>query len=109
MKQLSCATALFVAGLAGSTAHAAASAEQKCQAARVKAAGAYALCQQQALAKWLTTFFDSGVFEAATSKCRVKYTRTWAELQKKGALSGSSCIGARFTDSGTTVILSRTT
>jgi len=105
-QQTLCAVILFVGGFVASAAHAAATAEQKCQAERAKAAGAYALCQQQAQAKLQTTKFENFDFQkfwAAGSKCRVKYTGTWAKLQGKRALAGSSCIGARFTDNGTTV------
>jgi hypothetical protein len=90
--------ALFVAGLVASAAHAAATAEQACQAERAKAVGAYALCQQQTQAK-LQTAPDYDLL-AGVSQCRVKCTRTWAKLQKKGTLAGSSCTAARFVDDG---------
>lgn len=100
-----CAT-LLGAGMA----QAAAPPEAKCQAERAKAAGAYASCQQQAGAKIYSAFsITSGYadkdvvkFEAAVSKCRVKYTDTWAKLQAKAPLAGSSCTAARFVDNGTT-------
>ena len=93
---VACATLLCTG-----TAHAATTAEGKCQAERAKAAGAYALFEQEAQAKgWTSGSYD---FQKGVSKCRVTYTGTWAKLQKKGALAGSSCVGARFTDNGTTV------
>jgi hypothetical protein len=70
--------------------------EQKCQAARAKAAGAYAACQQNVQAKSQRS--PSYNVEKWVSKCRVKYTGTWAKLQAKAALAGSLCTAARFVD-----------
>ncbi|MFI5364319.1 MAG: hypothetical protein ACHQ4J_01725 [Candidatus Binatia bacterium] len=92
-----CAT-LLCAGMA----HAAATAEQQCQAERAKAAGAYASCQQKAQARFWTSASPTPS-QNWFSKCRVKYAGTWAKLQGKGALAGSSCTAARFVDNGSTV------
>ncbi len=101
MTKLSVTIAACATLLCAATALAAATAEQKCQAERAKAAGPYALCQQQAQAKSQTS--PSYDFEKGVSKCRVTYTSTWAKLQAKGALAGSSCLGIRFTNNGTAV------
>jgi len=93
--------------LGAGAAHAAASPEQKCQAERAKAAGAYAACEQQAVAKWYTSKFqepDAAKFWTAASKCRVKYASTWAKLQAKAALAGSSCTAPRFVDNGNSTV-----
>ena len=89
--------------LGAGTAHTATSPEDKCQAERAKAAGTCAACEQQAVAKYYTSKqaeADFSKLEAALSKCRVKYTSTWAKLQAKAALAGSSCTAPRFVDNG---------
>lgn len=103
MNRISIAVAVGCAVILGAgmaQAKAKATAEQKCQAERAKAAGTYASCQQQAQAKLQTTGFDFTKFEAAASKCRVKYAGTWAKLQAKAGLKGSSCAAARFVANG---------
>jgi len=95
--------ATLVAGtllVPASATHAAGTPEQTCQQGLYRAAAQYSACQQKALAK----FFGGGAYnklQAATSKCRVKYTSTWPKLQAKAP--GSTCDTTRFTDNGTTV------
>ncbi len=94
------AAALTLGGL--TTAHAKApaptpTAEDLCQAARAKAAGLYAACQQNAQSKWQLKA-DQPKFLATSSKCRVKYVATWAKLQAR--LPTTSCAAARFVDNG---------
>lgn len=98
MKQSLCVVILFVEGLVANVAHGAATAEQKCQAERSKATGTYASCQQKAQAMWQTNGSDFAKLQNAASRCRVKYNATWAKLQKKATLAGSSCTAARFVD-----------
>ncbi len=74
-------------------------AEDLCQAARAKAAGQYAACQQSAQSKWQLKA-DQPKFLSASSKCHVKYAHTWVVLQGKAGLTGSSCDAShdRFVD-----------
>jgi hypothetical protein len=69
--------------------------EQQCQKGRYGAAAKYAQCQYNAFG----AFFAGGdfmTFQAALSKCRGKYTSTWATLEKKAAGTGSTCDSARL-------------
>lgn len=97
--------ALTLGGL--TTAHAKApvptpTAEESCQAARAKAAGLYAACQQNAQSKWQLKadqpLTAQPKFLASSSKCRVKYVATWAKLQAR--LPATSCAAPRFVDNG---------
>ena len=67
--------------------------EADCISARYSAAGKYAGCEAKAAAK--------GFADAAFLKCRQKYAATWTKLGTK--YPGTSCVGARFTDNGSTV------
>ena len=84
--------------LASATAARAATPEEKCQQGRYKAAARYNSCQQKAMAK----FYNQGSqhpdekLQARLSKCRVKYTDTWAKLQRKASGSGAACIHQRY-------------
>jgi len=75
------------------TAQAAHSDEAGCIAARYSAAGKYEGCEAKAAAK--------GFDEAALMKCRQKYAAAWTKLGTK--YPGTSCVGARFTDNGSTI------
>ena len=77
--------------------------EQKCQKGRFSAAGKYAQCQDNAMAKFFARG-DAGAMETALSKCRVKYTDTWAKLVKQAAGTGASCESTRFIDNGDTSV-----
>ena len=90
---------LFLAMLLVSvTAQAAGTPEQTCQKGRYNAAAKYVACQQKVMAK----FGPSSNFEAAVSKCRVKYTDTWRKLQARAqaAPTVETCDAARFVDNG---------
>jgi hypothetical protein len=83
-------------------AHATKPPEERCQAARYRAAGAYAACIQRAAAKFETALF-SGLdqkFYDATAKCRIRYAKAWSRLQAKVGLAGTTCSAARFVDNG---------
>jgi len=81
-------------------AHAGLTAAQQCQKGRYYAAATYAACEQKATGK-LFAGGDPAKFQAALSRCRVKYTATWAKLQKQG--TGSGCGQPRFAVGGQTV------
>jgi hypothetical protein len=81
--------------------HAAATPEQACQNGRYAAAAKYNACEQRAAAKYQVGY-DYTKFNTVLSKCRVKYTGTWAKLQAKSP--GSSCDNARFDTTLGTVI-----
>ena len=89
---LLCAPALF----------AATTPEQACQRARHAAAANYNACAQKAVGK-IAAGGNFGKFRDAISKCRIKYTGTWAKLAAKAAGTGGTCDAGRFTDGGTTV------
>jgi hypothetical protein len=93
-----------LASVSGS--HAAATAEEQCQKGRFDAAAKYAQCELKVIAK----FFSSGLitddgldFQRALSKCRIKYTGTWAKLQAKASGTSSRCDQVRFAVTGGTV------
>ncbi len=69
--------------------------EQQCAKSRDDAATKYAQCHGKALAKIFATN-DLTKLQPALSKCRVKYTDTWAKIQKKAAGTGSRCDTPRF-------------
>ena len=69
--------------------------EQACQKGRCSAAAKYAQCEDAAFG----AFFAGGTFtkfQAALSKCHVKYTNTWVSLERQAAGTGSTCDGQRF-------------
>ena len=89
-----------------SVAHAA-DAAQACQKGRYDAAARYAWCQQEVLAR---RFGGSNAnVETALSRCRVKYTGTWAKLQAKASGSGSTCDNGRYEDNGDGTVTDRLT
>ncbi len=94
---LAATTATTVVLLAASMVLAKVTPEQQCQKGRYGAAAKYAQCQY----KSFSAFFAGGdfmTFQAALSKCRVKYTSTWTTLEKKAAGTGATCDSARFVD-----------
>jgi hypothetical protein len=82
--------------------------EAQCASERIKAAARFTVCHQKAEAKLAAAgAFVNPVttkFENAISKCRNKYTATWARIQARAAGSGASCSNPRFLDNadGTT-------
>ncbi len=87
--------AVAAAALMASAAHAGGTPEQKCQKGRYDAAAKYASCQQKALGKLFGGAPLDEKFEAALSKCRVKYTNTWAKLVAKG-VGSTTCVDPRY-------------
>jgi hypothetical protein len=83
-----------------SIAHAGGTAEQACQSGRYAAAAKYGACEQKAMGAYVSSNDVSGVdvgkFNHAVSKCRVKYTGTWARLQAKARGTGATCDQDRF-------------
>src|SRR5262249_48094313 len=71
--------------------------KNQCESARLKAAGAYADCQQGTLAL-LETKGTSIVFLKSASRCRVKYAEKWQQLQRQ--FPGTPCAAERFVDNG---------
>lgn len=87
-------TARFWAALACLTITTAAQADEAgCIAARYGAAGKYAACEAKASSR--------GFDDAAYLKCRQKYAAAWGKLASR--FPGTSCVGARFTDNGSTI------
>src|SRR5689334_12602493 len=67
--------------------------EPDCIAARYKAAGKYKSCEAKVAAK----DFDNAAF----LKCRQKYAAAWEKFGTK--YPGTSCVGPRFVDNGSTI------
>jgi len=75
--------------------------QQLCDFARITAWKVYASCVDTVVAKDAKgVSFDEF---AAFAKCRHAYFKKWTAFQPKAALAGSTCIGIRLTDDGTTV------
>ena len=114
-------SALAVAALLASVsaAQAAADPEQKCQKGRYDAAAKYNQCQQKVMGKFFAgSYMDyfagsypdyTGKFLPALSKCRVKYTDTWATLQAKATGTGVTCDNDRYDDNGDGTVTDRLT
>ena len=58
--------------------------EESCQKARYAAAAKYSACEQKATST-LVAAGDWALYFAATAKCHLKYTSTWARLQSQRA------------------------
>ncbi len=99
--------------LAVGTAEAAGTPWQSCQKARFAAAAKYAACQQKVFAAYYGGATGTGgpgaVMNAASAKCRNKYTATWTRLQAKANGSGSTCDHARYDDHGNGTVTDRLT
>lgn len=72
----------------------AATAQQKCDANRLKAKAKYEKCVSDWLAK---TYAGKPASIEKLAKCRIKYASVWPKVQK---LSGTTCDRARFEDNG---------
>jgi len=110
--------AVLVAGalLVPARATHAADAGQTCQKGRYDAAAKYASCHQKVLGKYFAGSYGSypdpdylGKFLPALSKCRVKYTDTWAKLQAKASGSGAMCNNDRYDTDVEGTVLDRLT
>ncbi|MBI3782985.1 MAG: DUF1566 domain-containing protein [Deltaproteobacteria bacterium] len=75
--------------------------QQSCDYARITEWKRYVSCNDTVVAK----IAKGVVFDdfAAFAKCRHAYFKKWTAFQTKGSLTGSTCIGSRLTDNGTTV------
>lgn len=85
---------------------AAGTAEEQCQNGRYQAAGKYAQCELKVIAKFVSggRIVDDGRhFRNALSKCRIKYTATWATLRARASGTDSTCDQDRFEVAGGTV------
>lgn len=91
---------LVAACMLSSAAYAAGTPEQQCQAGRYNAAGRYVFCEQRAQARYYGTTGVLSTFDAAASKCRVKYAATWRKLQREASGTGATCDNMRFADRG---------
>jgi hypothetical protein len=80
-----CATLLWAG-----TALATATPAQKCQAAKNKAAGKYALCRGNAEATLAKTG-DTTKYDEAITKCETKYQTAWQKAEQKAVDAGSTC------------------
>jgi hypothetical protein len=83
-------------------AHAAPTPEQACQNGRYAAVAKYNACAQKSTGK-VVAGGDFAKFEDAVSKCRVKYTGTWAKLAAKAAGTGATCDTTRVRETGSRV------
>ncbi|MCC6847377.1 MAG: DUF1566 domain-containing protein [Deltaproteobacteria bacterium] len=83
------AAGVFLA--AATPAGAAGTPEQQCQAAKNKAAGAYATCRQKAEAA-LATSGDATKYNAALAKCGAKVTSAWQKAIAKAANVSATCL-----------------
>lgn len=83
------------------TVHAAPTAQQRCDEARIKAWVKYVSCVDQVIAKDIKgVVFDESM---AFAKCRHTYFKTWTSFQSSAVLATSTCslgIGSRYTDNG---------
>lgn len=75
---------------------AAATPEQKCQAAKNLAAGQYAACRQTA-EKGLALTGDATKYGAAIDKCEAKFGTAWQKAIDKAADAGATCPDAPLT------------
>ena len=87
------------------TTYAAAPPEETCQKGRYAAAAKYHACEEKLIGAGL----DVSKFFAAVSKCRVKYSATWAKLQKKASGSGATCDNVRYDTTVTGTVTDRLT
>jgi hypothetical protein len=78
--------------------------QERCDQARVMAWKKYVSCVDTVVAK-NAGGNDLVSANAAFAQCLDRYLGTWTAFQEKSSLTGSSCIGSRFTttDSGATV------
>ncbi len=72
------------------TAYAAGTPEQQCQAGKNKTAGKYAACRENAEAK-LAASGDMGKYNAAITKCGDKFAAAWQKLEAKAVAAGTTC------------------
>ena len=70
--------------------------EQQCQAAKNKAAGAYASCRGKAQAA-LATSGDVTKYTTALGKCDTKFTSAWEQAINKATAAGAICLDAPLT------------
>ncbi len=82
--------------LVAHVAQAAGTPEQKCQSAKNKAAGKYAVCLQNAEAKVVTSG-DLTKYSSAIGKCESKFASTWQKAIDKATTAGTTCPDAPLT------------
>jgi len=87
------------------TTRAASTPEQICQEGRYAAAVKYAACHDKAMAMYFAgqKCFTTEKYEQRHSRCRVKYTAMWANLQAVASGTGATCDAVRFAVSEGTV------
>lgn len=107
-KNLSIFTITAAALLVSHVALAAPDPEEACQQGRYAAAARYSACEQKATSV-LASAGDWPLYFVATSKCHVKYARTWAKLQAKAAGNGTVCNNPRFGINGDGTVTDRLT
>ena len=96
--------------LAVATAQAAPDPDRKCQKGRYDAAAHYASCHQKVLGKFLAgSYRNYDKFELGLSKCRVRYTGTWAKLRAKAKDSGVTCDNDRYDTTVAGTVIDRLT
>lgn len=87
---------LLAALMCAASSFAAATPEQKCQAAKNLAAGQYAACRQTA-EKGLVLTGDATKYGAAIDKCETKFGTAWQKAIDKAADAGATCPDAPLT------------
>lgn len=79
-----------VAMFLATTAHAAPTAEQKCQASKNQAAGKYAFCRQKAEKKLVLTG-DVSKYNVLLATCDAKLDEAWLKAEQKAADDSATC------------------
>lgn len=88
--------------------HAATTPEQTCEKSRYTAAAKYHACEEKAVGAYRGGL-DFSKFLTTISKCHVKYTATWAKLQKKASGTGATCDDVRYDTTVTGTVTDRLT
>lgn len=76
--------------VAATVAHSAATAEQKCEAGKLYAAGKYAACAAKA-GRSLALGGDPTAYNVAVGKCQTKLIASWDKLEAAAVASGTTC------------------
>lgn len=76
------------------------SAQRLCDFSRIRAWKGYTSCVDAVVAEEAKARVGGLLEIAKFAKCRHTYFKNWTAFQAKVSLSGSTCIGTRFTDNG---------
>lgn len=104
------ATALVAAALLVAARPApAADPEAVCLKGRYDAAAKHSACQQKVMAKYFGGASLDDTLQAAFSKCRAKYTATWAKLRARASGTGVHCDNDRYDTDTSGIVIDRLT